>query len=93
MLGKLLVWLDLVSALLLIFYFAGLVSAAAIKYVALFLLIKGLFFVLTCRDFASFVDTLCGFYLLILSAGVYSSNAITLVVIVWLLQKSVVGLL
>lgn len=95
MLGKLLPLGDIIASLLLILYLVNLFPVSAVKYAALYLVLKGGFFLLTCalKDFASFLDLLFGIYLFILYMGIYSSSLLTTITVLWLLQKGVLGML
>ncbi|MBI2578414.1 MAG: hypothetical protein HYW26_01755 [Candidatus Aenigmarchaeota archaeon] len=90
---KILSFADMVAAAIIILYLVKFLPLALVKDVAFYLIIKGAVFLLFSRDFASSVDVVFGIYLLILASGIYTSNFITILAAVWLLQKSVFGLM
>lgn len=90
---RILSFADLVTAAVIILYLVKFLPLVLVKYVAFYLIIKGVVFLLFSRDFASSVDVAFGIYLLILASGIYTSNFITILAAAWLLQKSVFGLM
>jgi hypothetical protein len=61
-------------------------------YVLLYLIIKGLFFVLVSNDFASYIDIFCGLYVGLLILGI-SVSFISVLCVVYLAQKAAFSLL
>jgi hypothetical protein len=78
--------LDLITVLILIG--AVILPKQLLLFAAVYLLIKGFIFIFLSKDFASYIDFMCGIYLAILSLGIripYVHN----VVLFWLLQKTI----
>ena len=82
--------LDLISFLVISFHY--LAPKKLMMYTFLYLLIKGLFFVLVSRDFASYLDMACGLYIIFLYFG-YSISFLTVIFSVYLAQKAVLTLI
>ncbi len=90
MLAKVLGALDLLVTLIIIF--APLFPKNIIFYGAFYLIAKGLMFVLTSRDFASYLDIICGIYVIFLAFNL-SNPIITILAVLFLGQKVVFSLL
>ena len=90
MLAKVLGALDLLVTLIIIFY--SLFPKNIIFYGAFYLIAKGLIFVITSRDFASYFDVLCGIYTIFLAFNM-SNPIITIIAVLFLGQKVVFSLL
>lgn len=93
MIVKILALSDIIATSVIILYLAEFFPLATIKYIAFYLIIKGGFFLLLSKDFASLVDALFGVYFLILSSGIYSNTIITTIAALWLFQKAILGLI
>ena len=85
---KILTVLDAVTAFVLATHVAlGWFSAEIVVYHAAYIILKGLIFFLS--DWASKIDVLAGVYMLLVAFDVFSLTIITIVFIIWLLEKSV----
>tara|TARA_Y100000310_G_scaffold345618_1_gene467378 strand:- start:15717 stop:15974 length:258 start_codon:yes stop_codon:yes gene_type:complete len=82
--------IDLMVTLIILFY--TLFPKSIIFYGAFYLIVKGLIFVLTSKDFASYIDVICGVYTVFLALGI-SHPIITIAVALFLGQKVVFSLL
>jgi len=89
-LAKILGSIDLLVTLIILFY--SLFPKTIIFYGAFYLIVKGLIFVITSRDFASYIDIICGVYAILLGFNI-SHPIITVVVVLFLGQKVVFSLL
>ena len=78
--------LDLLTVLVLMG--AAILPHKLLFYAAIYLLLKGIFFGILLRDFASKIDLACGVYLMFLSQGITMPIIHTLVLL-WLLQKTI----
>ena len=93
MLMKLMPILDLAACFVILLYLAfHIFSATTVFYFAVYLIIKGLVFSFS-KDFASIVDLLCGFYVAFLLLGGLSFGIVNIMIIVWLLQKGLFGIM
>jgi len=92
MIGIILALGDIIATFLVVFYLINFFPVTMLYYVALYLIIKGVFFIIISKDFASFVDVVFGIYFLIVLSGIYSNTAITVLAAVWLFQKAILGL-
>ncbi len=93
MLMKFMPVLDLAACFVILMYVTfHIFSAATVFYFAVYLIIKGLIFSFS-KDFASIVDLFCGFYVAFLLLAGISFGLINLLIIVWLLQKGLFGIM
>lgn len=87
-LDKLLTVLDAVTAFVLATHVAlGLFSTEIVTYHVAYIILKGAIFFL--GDWASRIDVVVGIYMLLVTFDVFSINVITIISVIWLLQKSV----
>ena len=92
MIVKLFGILDIFAGLVLIFSeIFNLVLGAFVVFLAVFLLLKGIFFIITDLDIISFLDVICGIFILFLITGDISSLIVYLIA-VFLVQKGVFSL-
>ena len=90
---KLMPVLDLAACFVIMLHVAfSMFSTATVFYFAVYLIIKGLIFSLS-KDFASMVDLFCGFYVAFLLLAGISFGLINVLIIVWLLQKGLFGII
>lgn len=89
-LGKLLALAD--AIVIVIILFALHFSQEFVLLGAVYLLAKGLFFILISRDIVSIFDVLCGFYVVLISVGLHFKIA-TIAAVLFLAQKVLLGLL
>lgn len=78
--------LDFITVLILMG--AAFLPSKLLIYAAIYLILKGLIFILINRDFASYIDLGCGLYLLCLSMGL-KIPYVHQIVFYWLLQKTI----
>ncbi len=86
MIFKTLGTLDLLSVILLIG--AAIFPKSLLLYAGVYLLLKGIIFIITSKDIASYGDALSGAYLALLSFGT-SIEIIGTIVLIYLAQKTV----
>ena len=85
---KILTALDAVTAFVLATHVAfGWFSPAIVAYHAAYIILKGAVFSLS--DWASRFDVAIGIYMLLVTFDVYSLTIVTVISVVWLLQKGV----
>ena len=89
MLIKILGILDVISVLMLIF--ASWLPQKLIIVMAVYLIIKGIYFSLMGGFFPNAIDSLVGFYLIVASAGI-SHWIPTVLIIIFMLQKALVSI-
>ncbi|MBI4895966.1 MAG: hypothetical protein HY832_00245 [Candidatus Aenigmarchaeota archaeon] len=90
---KLLSLLDLIATLLIgLHLLFGLFPLSTVILVPYYFILKGAIFTLG-KDVASAVDLVCGIYLLLAVYGLFSSGLMTIIVFVWLFQKSFFGVI
>ena len=82
--------LDLISLLVISFHW--LMPKKILFYTFFYLFIKGLFFVLTANDFASWLDIGCALYIVFLYIG-FSWSVITTICVIYLAQKAILSLI
>lgn len=70
----------------------NLVSGSFVVFLALFLLLKGIFFIVSDTDIISFLDVICGIIIL-LSAIVVMPSLIVYLVSIFLVQKGIFSLI
>ncbi len=91
MLVYLLGFLDLIATFIIMSHvFLGWFSIGTVLYNVLYIIIKGLIFAKW--DFASKIDLFVGAYILLLVYGIYANGVMTIIVFLWLLQKSLFSL-
>jgi len=78
--------LDLITVLILIG--AAILPSKLLYIAAIYLVVKGMSFILISKDFASYIDVACGIYLFVLSHGI-KIPLLHNVVLLWLLQKTI----
>lgn len=85
---KVLTVLDGVTAFVLATHVAlGWFSTEIVVYHAAYIILKGLIFLI--HDWASRIDVVVGIYMLLVAFDVFSFGIITIVSVIWLLEKSV----
>lgn len=67
------------------------VSSSFVMFLALFLLLKGIFFIVIDFDMISLLDVICGIFILISTAGVIPS-LIIYIISIFLIQKGIFSL-
>ncbi|MBI2972073.1 MAG: hypothetical protein HYY37_06645 [Candidatus Aenigmarchaeota archaeon] len=67
----------------------GWFSPEVVMYHALYTILKGALFAL--NDFASKLDIISGVYILLVAFGIFSNKIVTVLVVVWLVQKAFIG--
>ena len=88
MIVKLLGGFDLIAVI--VIFFSSIFPQKLLLYAAGYLLFKGMFFAMG-GDIASIIDVLCGVYVVLISYGI-SSSFITVLVLIYLVQKVVFSL-
>lgn len=88
MIVKFLGGLDFLAVI--VIFFSSIFPQKALMYAAGYLLFKGGFFAMG-GDIASILDILCGIYVIFIAYGI-SSTVITVVVLIYLMQKVVFSL-
>lgn len=84
--------LDVVTAFVLWSHVSwGWFSPQVVMYHALYTILKGALFALS--DFASKLDIIAGGYILLVAFGLFSHKAATTLVVIWLGQKALFGLI
>lgn len=78
--------LDLISAGLILF--SPLLPTDPVRIAGTYLIVKGLFFVLTSKDIASALDFLIGIYAIIIVFFHFYNIFISLIAVIFLFQKS-----
>lgn len=94
MLVKILGFIELVGGIVIgahLLY--GMFSLNDVHMAIWFLIIKGGFFTIVSKDFASMVDLVIAAYAIMALYGIFSNAAVTIAMIVWLGQKSFFSLL
>jgi len=77
---------------LLMILFSSLFPKDIILYGAFYLIIKGLIFVLTSRDFASYIDVIIGIYTIFIAFNI-SHPILTIIMVLYMGEKVVVSLI
>jgi hypothetical protein len=77
--------LDFITVLILLG--AAILPQKMLMYAAIYLVVKGLLFILLSRDFASYIDLGCGVYLFIMFLGL-TIPVLHQIVLFWLIQKT-----
>lgn len=93
MLMKIMPFLDLATCFVVFLHVTfGMFTATTVMYGAIYLIIKGLIFSLS-KDFASMVDLFCGMCILLIVFAGLSFTLLNVFIFVWLLQKSIFGMM
>ena len=83
--------LDLIASFIIMSHlFFGWFSLGTVLYNVLYIIIKGLIFAKW--DFASKIDIVFGLYILLAVYGIFAHIVITVIVFVWLVQKSLISM-
>lgn len=84
--------LDIVTALVLVLHVNfGAFPFPVVLVPGIYLSFKGLIFAKS--DFASRIDLLCGFYVILVAFGLFANKTAALIIMIWLMQKAVLAML
>lgn len=84
--------LDIITALVLILHVNfGAFPFSVVLVPGIYLSFKGLIFAKS--DFASKIDLLCGFYVILVAFGLLANKTAALIILIWLMQKALLAML